>query len=143
MDFLSKVWAISRLKDQPPIHIIGDFLQLTFITNSGAAFSLATNATLFLSSFALIVSAGIIYFAWRITSTYWGIALGLVLGGIFGNLFDRIFREPYALKGRVVDWIELTHWPVFNLADMAIVSSACFIAFLSVKNIVPMQRDKS
>jgi len=63
------------------------------------------------------------------------VALGLALGGIFGNLTDRIFRDPGALQGEVVDWIQLPYWPVFNVADMAVVSAAVLIALLSWRNI--------
>jgi signal peptidase II len=83
----------------------------------------------------MIVAASIFYYARKVTSTGWAVALGLALGGIFGNLTDRIFRNPGALQGEVVDWIQLPNWPVFNVADMAVVSSAIFIALLSWRNI--------
>ena len=83
----------------------------------------------------MIVAASIFYYARKVTSTGWAVALGLALGGIFGNLTDRIFRDPGALQGEVVDWIQLPNWPVFNVADMAVVSSAIFIALLSWRNI--------
>jgi signal peptidase II len=61
--------------------------------------------------------------------------LGLTLGGIFGNLADRIFREPGRLQGEVVDWIALPNWPIFNIADSAVVSAAILVTVLSFKNI--------
>ncbi len=79
--------------------------------------------------------AVIFYFSRKVKSTHWAIALGLVLGGIFGNLADRIFRAPGALQGEVVDWIQIPNWPVFNIADTAVVSSAILITILSAKNI--------
>ena len=65
----------------------------------------------------------------------WAVALGLVLGGALGNLADRIFRAPGVLRGHVVDWISLfgpdgEHWPIFNLADSAIVCGAVLAAVL-------------
>ena len=48
-------------------------------------------------------------------------ALGFVLGGASGNLLDRAFRSPRWGRGAVVDFIDLQFWPVFNLADAAIV----------------------
>ncbi len=53
----------------------------------------------------------------RVRSTGWALALGLLLGGALGNLTDRVFREPAPFRGHVVDFLELPHWPVFNLAD--------------------------
>ncbi len=68
-------------------------------------------------------------------STPWAVALGLALGGIFGNLADRIFREPGMLRGEVVDWIQLPNWPIFNIADSAVVCAAVLVTILSIKNI--------
>ena len=67
----------------------------------------------------------------------WAVALGLILGGAFGNLVDRIFRDPGVFRGHVVDWISLfgpdgAHWPIFNLADSAIVCGAVLAAVLSL-----------
>jgi signal peptidase II len=59
----------------------------------------------------------------------------LALGGIFGNLTDRIFREPGMLRGEVVDWIQLPNWPIFNIADSAVVCAAVLVTILSIKNI--------
>ncbi len=62
----------------------------------------------------------------RLRSTGWAVALGLILGGAAGNLVDRLARAPGPLRGAVVDWISLLDpygpvWPIFNLADSAIV----------------------
>ncbi|MFM8824365.1 MAG: signal peptidase II [Candidatus Nanopelagicus sp.] len=134
LDYLTKTLAIEYLSSQSK-QILGSFLQLKLVYNSGAAFSLASSGTIFLSTFAMIVAAAIFYYARKVTSTGWAVALGLALGGIFGNLSDRIFRSPGVLQGKVVDWIQLPNWPVFNIADMAVVSSAIFITYLSWKNI--------
>ena len=103
-DYLTKTLAIEHLSSQPK-QIIGDFLQLRLTYNSGAAFSLATSGTIFLSTFAIIVCAVIFFYGRKVTSNRWAFALGLALGGIFGNLSDRIFRDPGGLQGEVVDWI--------------------------------------
>ena len=95
-------------------------------------FRSATNATVFLSSFALIVAAAAIYFARKITSRAWGVVAGLLLGGIAGNLWNRLFSPPGRLAGEVVDWIELPHWPIFNVADMAVVCAAALVFLLAI-----------
>ena len=138
LDFATKVWAINNLSASNPTKIFGDFLQLTLIRNSGAAFSLAQGATIIFTLFAIFVVGVIAYFAPRITSGGWSIVLGLALGGVLGNLTDRIFRSPGYLTGHVIDWIELTHWPVFNVADSAIVVAAGIAIVLSIRNISPM-----
>jgi signal peptidase II len=110
-------------------------LQFRLAFNSGAAFSLASSATIFLSTFSIIMVAVIFYFGRKVESTKWAFALGLALGGIFGNLSDRIFRSPGGLQGEVVDWIQVPRWPIFNIADMAVVSAAILISYLSWRNI--------
>ena len=67
---------------------------------------------------------------------------GLVLGGITGNLIDRLFRPPYLLRGNVVDWIEIPHWPTFNLADASIFIAALLACILTLRNIPPVNPRK-
>jgi signal peptidase II len=52
-----------------------------------------------------------------------------------GNLIDRIFREPGPFRGYVVDFLELPNWPVFNVADMALVGSAVLAVLLSLRGV--------
>jgi signal peptidase II len=134
LDYSTKFLALHYLTDGP-VKVIGNLLKFNLTFNSGAAFSLASSGTIFLSSFSLIMVAVIFYFSRKVKSTPWAVALGLVLGGIFGNLADRIFRSPGALQGEVVDWIQIPMWPIFNIADTAVVSAAILITILSAKNI--------
>lgn len=138
LDLATKAWAVSQLANREPVKILGSFFQLTFVRNPGAAFSFASNATLFLSFFGIIVALGVIYFAPKITSKGWSVVLGLVLGGVLGNLMDRIFREPSFLRGHVIDWMQLPYWPIFNIADTAIVVAAGLAMILTARNISPI-----
>ena len=140
LDIATKSWAVEQLAHREPIKIFGTFFQLTLVRNPGAAFSFATGATILLSLFGIIVLLGIFYFAPRITSKGWSIVLGLVMGGILGNLMDRIFREPGFLRGHVIDWLQLPHWPIFNIADSAIVIAAILSMVLTVRNISPITK---
>ncbi|MEI6867170.1 MAG: signal peptidase II [Actinomycetes bacterium] len=141
LDDLSKVAAIHYLPDHS-VRVIGSFLKLNLQFNSGAAFSIATSKTIWLSSVAWIAVAGILYFGRKVVEIRWATALGLVLGGILGNLSDRIFRPPGGLRGQVVDWIQLPHWPTFNLADTSIVIAAILMVYLSARNIKPVAPDE-
>ena len=138
-DFLTKVWALSALTPSPR-QIFGTYLQFILVKNSGAAFSFATGFTIFFSLLALAVVVAISYYAPRITSQGWLVALGLLLGGVLGNLTDRIFRQPSFLNGNVIDWIQIPHWPVFNLADSAITVASLLAFILSLRNISPITR---
>jgi signal peptidase II len=81
------------------------------------------------------VVVAIVRFARRLRSAPWAIALGLLLGGACGNLADRLFRAPGPGRGYVVDWIELPHWPVFNIADACIVVGAVIAVLLALRGI--------
>ena len=136
LDFLSKNWAIENLSSSPR-KILGSFLQLTLLRNPGAAFSMATGFTIIFTSISIAVAIFITRKAARITSPGWAYVAGLVLGGVLGNLTDRIFREPGFLYGHVIDWIELPHWPVFNIADSAIFIAAGIAILLTIRNVSP------
>lgn len=138
-DYATKSWALTSFSANPQ-PVIGDFLRFTLVKNPGAAFSIASGFTILFSLLAVVVIATIIRFASRIVSRGWLTCAGLLLGGVLGNLTDRIFREPGFFLGHVIDWIQIPHWPVFNIADIAI-STAAFIAFLqAVRNVPPVAR---
>ena len=91
--------------------------RLTYVTNSGSAFGLFPNQTLFLV-LASFVGIGVLLVFYRtnpINSTLLRLSLALQLGGALGNLVDRV------RLGYVVDFLDVGAWPVFNLADSAIV----------------------
>lgn len=131
-DVVSKQLVVAWLADGPPLHVVDGVLQLVVTRNAGAAFSIGQGATVIFSVIALVVIGAIIRVAGRLHSGAWALALGLILGGALGNVTDRLFRSPGPLRGHVVDWIELPHWPVFNLADAAIVVGGVLAVLLSV-----------
>jgi signal peptidase II len=138
IDLGTKVWAVEVLSSRANVQIIGSFLQLTFVQNSGAAFGIGAGSTIIFTFFALAVLIVITRYALQITSKGWALVCGLVLGGILGNLTDRIFREPSFLQGHVIDWIQIPNWPVFNIADTAIVIAAVVAIILTIRNISPI-----
>ena len=141
-DLATKIWAVNSLSYRGSIKILGSVFQLNFVRNSGAAFSFAPGSTLFLSFFGIAVLISISYYAPRLTSKGWAVVLGLVMGGVLGNLTDRIFREPGLLRGHVIDWMQLPHWPIFNIADSAIVIAAFLSVVLTARNIPPIKKEE-
>jgi signal peptidase II len=140
LDVVSKVLVVANLDGHQPTRVLGGVIYVDVARNSGAAFSLGTGFTVVLSLVALAVVAVIVRTASRMRSTGWAVALGLILGGAVGNLADRIFRAPGVFRGHVVDWISLfgpnaAHWPIFNLADSAIVCGAVLSAILALRGI--------
>ena len=137
IDYATKVWALNNLSQVEPIKIIGSILQLRLVFNPGAAFSFGTSFTFIFTILAVMAVAVIAYYAIKIADRWWSVVLGLALGGVLGNLTDRIFREPSIFNGHVIDWIELPSFPVFNVADMAIVGAALVSVLLIAKEIPP------
>jgi signal peptidase II len=132
LDLVTKIVVVEKLSDRAPVRLLGGLLRLTVTRNSGAAFGLGQGATVLFTMVALAVVVVIVRTAARLRSLRWAATLGLLLGGALGNLLDRIFRSPAPFRGHVVDWIELPHWPVFNIADSAIVTGGLVAVLLSV-----------
>ena len=137
IDYSTKVWALNNISQVQPIKVVGSILQLRLVFNPGAAFSFGTSLTFIFTILAFIAVGVIAYYAIKITHKWWAAVLGLALGGVLGNLTDRIFREPSIFNGHVIDWIELPNFPVFNVADMAIVAAALVSVLLIAKEIPP------
>jgi len=131
VDIVSKVVVVATLPDRPPVRLLGGLLTLRVDRNPGAAFSIGTSMTLVFSAIALGVIIYILRTSRRIRSLPWACTLGLLLGGATGNLVDRLLRYPGPLRGYVVDWIQVPHWPVFNLADSAIVCGGILAVLLA------------
>lgn len=135
LDQLTKWWVQQVMPGRPPIDVVGEWLQITYTRNPGAAFSLGGSFTIVLSVVAITVVVVIVRMASRLGSVAWAVALGGILGGALGNLADRLFREPGPLRGYVVDWIAVPNYPVFNIADSAIFCSAVLMIVLSFRGI--------
>ena len=119
LDQLTKWWAVNALDDRT-IGIIWK-LQFHLTSNTGFAFSTGQG----LGPVLGVVALGVVVVLWKIRVRFPGplstLALGFILGGASGNLLDRAFRAPRWGRGAVVDFIDLQFWPVFNIADSAIV----------------------
>jgi signal peptidase II len=133
-DAISKAIVVAHLRDDQPVHLIGNVLMLWLTRNPGAAFSVGTGETVVFTVIAFGVIVYIARTARRLYSLGWAIALGLLLGGAMGNLSDRIFRAPGLFRGDVVDWIAVTRfYPIFNLADSAIVCGGILTVILAMR----------
>ena len=135
-DIITKALVVMHLRPTQPVHLLDDVLMLNLLRNSGAAFSVGAGNTIIFTAIAVGVVIYITRTARNLRSVGWAITLGLLLGGALGNLVDRLFRAPGFLRGDVVDWIEVTrYWPVFNLADSAIVCGGILAVLLSARGI--------
>jgi signal peptidase II len=130
-DRLTKLWARNALPGRPPLTLVPGVLDLSFTTNRGGAFGLLGGASWLFFGATVIVCLVIVYASAALPGRLAAVGLGLVLAGAVGNLIDRVFnRGP--LSGRVVDFIHLHGWPVFNVADSAIVVGAALLLIWTV-----------
>ncbi len=134
-DQVTKAVAVARLDGRADVSVVGDLLQLNLVRNPGAAFSLGTGLTPVLSGLAIVAALVVLWFARRLGSAIWAVALGLLLAGITGNLTDRIARPPGVFHGHVIDFLQLPHWPIFNVADVCINLAAGLILLQALRGV--------
>jgi signal peptidase II len=129
LDRWTKHLVTQRIRLYAHIQVIPGFFRLTHTENTGAAFSLFADSTApwktgLLVGFSVIALIVVSALLWKNNHAHiaTGVGLSLIMGGALGNLWDRLAR------GRVVDfllvYVKQYQWPVFNLADSAIVVGA-------------------
>ncbi len=128
-DQLSKIWIRANLHTGQTLFDIG-FLRITNIHNTGAAFGLFPDQSLFLTIIAFIGIPAVLSCAFLshrclpfLNNMLGKTALGLVLGGTIGNLIDRL------RFGYVTDFIDFRIWPTFNIADSAVTIGIIIVAY--------------
>ncbi len=131
LDRFTKIAALKVLQAGQSVEVIPGFLRITLVLNDGAAFGLFKGKSYIFALISLAVIIAITAYLVRGGALRKPISIGsgLILGGALGNLADRM------VFGRVVDFIDLGIWPVFNIADSCITIGAAILIFaaLSVK----------
>lgn len=129
IDQLVKLWVAGTLPLGGGWAVIPDLLEIHYVQNTGAAWSMFNENTMALAIFSVVMSVFLAVWFWKTPKDRVGerFALCLMLSGAFGNMIDR-FRLGY-----VVDFIELPHWPVFNIADMLLCVGVALLAVMLVK----------
>lgn len=122
VDQLTKYLVVANLELGRVVPVLGEVLQLRYVRNDGAAFSIGSGFTWVFTIASTLIAIAIVWYARRLRSLPWAVTLGLVLGGALGNLTDRLVREPSFGLGHVIDFIQLYAFPaIFNIADMGVV----------------------
>jgi signal peptidase II len=133
VDQATKQLAVDALADGP-VDVIQGVLTLRLTLNPGGAFGVLQGVP----GFFLVASVGIVlailFWVRHLEEARWAFPVGMILGGGIGNLVDRAFRDT---GGRVVDFIDLHVWPVFNIADSAIVVGVGVILLLMLRSSSP------
>lgn len=128
-DQVTKQLVLEGLSDGP-VELVRGVVTLRLTFNAGGAFGLGGDFPVFFLVATVAIVITIVFWARRVDDPRLMIPLGLIVGGGLGNLFDRIVRD---YGGRVVDFVDLHVWPVFNLADASIVAGVGVILLLSLR----------
>jgi signal peptidase II len=125
LDQLLKFLVVKNLALGQSLPLIGRAVKITYVRNTGAAFSLFVGFSPYLALIGLAAAAVVLYWHTRVSPKNRLLQFGLaaVLGGSCGNLLDRVFRSY------VVDYLDFKVWPVFNLADIAINVGVVLLAY--------------
>jgi signal peptidase II len=124
LDQFTKLLALEFLQPGFSVPFLGDLLRFCLVRNDSAAFSLGNGQTWLFTLFSSIAACALLWYGPRTKSSSWAVIGGFLLGGVVGNLVDRVTREPGFPNGHVIDFLQLPFgFPVFNVADMAIVLS--------------------
>ena len=132
LDQISKAWALRDLADGRIIHVIWT-MQFNLTFNRGMAFSRGTGIGPIIGVIALVVVVLLLLSLRRADNALTRVATGLIIGGAVGNILDRLFRGSGWMRGAVIDFIDFQWWPVFNIADMAIMIGAATMMVAMLK----------
>jgi signal peptidase II len=135
LDVAGKVWAVRHLTPGETVDLVGPVFGLHLTRNPGAAFSTGTAYTELLSVLSIVAVGAVLWVSRRLGSRLWAVGLGALLAGVAGNLTDRLLREPGPLRGHVVDYLRIPHWPIFNIADICINVAAAIIIVQALRGI--------
>ncbi len=126
LDQYSKAAALKLLKLGEPVNLISGFFRLNLTFNTGAAFGMLKNQTLFFIAVSFIASLVIVINILRSSSKKGNIILVFILAGAIGNLIDRL------RFGYVIDFLDVRFFSVFNLADISITIGAVLFVINSL-----------
>lgn len=134
LDQISKIIIRQTMVIGQSLRVIGQIVRITYVENPGIAFGIRINNTTFFTILSILASLGV--FIYLITHRKEGMgvtgSLALILGGAVGNLIDRL------LYRQVVDFIDVgirdVRWPVFNVADSAVVVGMFLLFFFVLRN---------
>ena len=132
LDQVSKAWALRDLADGRIIQVIWT-MQFNLTFNRGMAFSRGTGIGPIIGVIGLVVVVLLLLSLRRADNTLTRVATGLIIGGAVGNILDRLFRGSGWMRGAVIDFIDFQWWPVFNIADMAIMIGAATMMVAMLK----------
>lgn len=126
VDQAAKVALRASLDPGDEKEVLGTFLQLTYVRNTGVAFGQFSGSGVLVAILVAAAVAGLLwYFLTHLGTPLIWLPAGMVVGGAIGNLVDRVG------EGAVTDYIKFPHWPAFNVADVAVTVGVVLMVVLA------------
>lgn len=134
LDQLSKWWATERLRNSEPVDVIWT-LRFNYAENTGMAFSTGAGHGWLIGLIACTIVGVLLVTARKVDARLQLVLIGVVIGGALGNVIDRLTRgDGGFMSGAVVDFIDLQWWPIFNVADAAVVVGGILLAISMLRS---------
>lgn len=128
VDQLTKAWALNALRDDRVIDVVWT-LRFNLAFNTGMAFSRGPGLGPVIGVVSVLIVIAVLVGLRRQRSWWRVVPASAVVGGAVGNIIDRLFRGDAWMRGAVVDFIDFQWWPIFNVADMAIVMGGIALVY--------------
>lgn len=135
LDRISKLWALSTLKDSLGITIIKNFFAFEYLENRGAAFGILQNKLWLLVVITILVASGMIFYLikYKPSSKLLRISIAMIVSGAIGNLIDRVYYN-FVVDFILVHYKEAYYFPTFNVADILVSVGTFFLIICILKD---------
>lgn len=135
LDRISKLWALSTLKDSLGVTIIKNFFAFEYLENRGAAFGILQNKLWLLVVITILVASGMIFYLikYKPSSKLLRISIAMIVSGAIGNLIDRVYYN-FVVDFILVHYKEAYYFPTFNVADILVSVGTFFLIICILKD---------
>lgn len=134
LDRITKIWAMKELSMGKDLIIIKDFFQFSYLENTGAAFGIFRDKTIFLAIITFIITIGILFylFKYKPQSLILRLSLAFIISGAIGNLIDRAYYK-YVVDFILIHYKDVYYFPTFNVADILVTIGTVLLALYVIK----------
>lgn len=134
LDRVTKIWAIKELSIGKDLIIIKNFFQFSYLENTGAAFGIFRDKTIFLAIITFIIAISILFylFKYKPQSLILRLSLAFIISGAIGNLIDRAYYK-YVVDFILVHYKDVYYFPTFNVADIFVTMGTVLLALYVIK----------
>ncbi|KGK86155.1 signal peptidase II [Clostridium sp. HMP27] len=134
LDRITKMWALKDLAIGRDLIIIKNFFQFSYLENTGAAFGIFRDKTIFLAIITFVIAIGILFylFKYKPQSLILRLSLAFIISGAIGNLIDRVYYK-YVVDFILLHYKDMYYFPTFNVADIFVTMGTALLALYVIK----------